>query len=612
MASRLHAQVGAPDSFRYQAIARDISGVIIPGQAISVKVGVHSSSSAGILVWEETHSLTTNVDGLYLCMIGNGTSTGAGTLLSFASIPWQSTNYYIEIAVDYNGSTIYTTMGNIQLQSVPYSFYSSNTQKINIPINALLDTDTAGCTIGKILAFDGTVWRPSAEVDPDTVNYSTYSNNANFSLLADNASNVLNSIISDTANYATNFLPYNWSIIGNSISSSQFIGSQNNSDFVFTTSAVERMRLTSGGKLGIGTINPGGQVHLSGNDGILALGTFGSGILPDSSYNTRFMWFPKKAAMRMGEISSNRWNENNIGNYSFAAGYNCQASGLYSFATGYNSVALNENCVSIGKDCSTDITSGAIVNGGSIAMGDSCIVLITRSIALGYKVVNNGGVGMGYRVKTAYGASTSAWGAYTNGDGLNSIAMGYYASNNAKATSFVFGDASSTVITANTVANQFMARASGGVIFYSDSSLTNGVQIFPGGGSWASVSDSSKKEQFKYENPEVVLQKIVGLKILSWNYKSQNKKIRHIGPMAQDFYSAFLIGENSTSICTIDMDGVTMLGIKALEKRTSILIEKLNPLEELKSELKSIDNFSSIENRINKIEGTLLTNSVEK
>ena len=57
------------------------------------------------------------------------------------------------------------------------------------------------------------------------------------------------------------------------------------------------------------------------------------------------------------------------------------------------------------------------------------------------------------------------------------------------------------------------------------------------------------------------------LSIETWNYKSQGPSIRHIGPMAQDFYRAFGVGESNRHITTIDADGVTLAAVQALCKR---------------------------------------------
>ena len=50
----------------------------------------------------------------------------------------------------------------------------------------------------------------------------------------------------------------------------------------------------------------------------------------------------------------------------------------------------------------------------------------------------------------------------------------------------------------------------------------------------------------------------------TWNYKSQDAAIRHMGPVAQDFYAAFGVGEDDTHITTIDADGVALAASQAL------------------------------------------------
>ncbi|GAB3816992.1 tail fiber domain-containing protein [Pontibacter rugosus] len=68
-----------------------------------------------------------------------------------------------------------------------------------------------------------------------------------------------------------------------------------------------------------------------------------------------------------------------------------------------------------------------------------------------------------------------------------------------------------------------------------------------------------------------MLLKVAALPITEWNYKSQTANERHIGPMAQDFYAAFRLDGigRDTTINTVDIDGVNMVAIQALEKRTT-------------------------------------------
>jgi hypothetical protein len=159
-------------------------------------------------------------------------------------------------------------------------------------------------------------------------------------------------------------------------------------------------------------------------------------------------------------------------------------------------------------------------------------------------------------------------GRFNTASGNNTTALGSYANTNNMAGSFVYSDASSATNTLAMAPNQFTVRASGGTIFYSNSTMTTGVSLAAGGGAWATISDRSKKENFETTDNEVILEKVAALPLSTWNYIAQEDSVRHMGPMAQDFHAAFGLGENNTSITTTDIDGVNMASIQALEKRT--------------------------------------------
>jgi flagellar capping protein FliD len=64
-----------------------------------------------------------------------------------------------------------------------------------------------------------------------------------------------------------------------------------------------------------------------------------------------------------------------------------------------------------------------------------------------------------------------------------------------------------------------------------------------------------------------MLEKVAVLPLSTWNYKSQDASIRHIGPMAQDFKAAFGVGETDTGITTVDADGVALAAIQGLNEK---------------------------------------------
>jgi hypothetical protein len=132
--------------------------------------------------------------------------------------------------------------------------------------------------------------------------------------------------------------------------------------------------------------------------------------------------------------------------------------------------------------------------------------------------------------------------------------------------------------------NQFAVRASGGTRIFSNSSATIGVRLPPGSGTWSSVSDSTLKQNISEVDYDAILQRVAELPVSRWSYKSQAEGIEHIGPMAQDFYRLFGVGENNTTISTIDSDGIALAAIKALHEKS----KRIDKLEAEMAELKRV------------------------
>jgi hypothetical protein len=105
-------------------------------------------------------------------------------------------------------------------------------------------------------------------------------------------------------------------------------------------------------------------------------------------------------------------------------------------------------------------------------------------------------------------------------------------------------------------------------VFIVGTTGTNGNGAYlSGGGTWTNTSDRNKKENFVNVNGEAMLAKLDKLPILQWNYKGESPSIRHIGPMAQDFYHIFAVGNDSLSISTIDPAGIALAAVKELNKK---------------------------------------------
>jgi hypothetical protein len=115
--------------------------------------------------------------------------------------------------------------------------------------------------------------------------------------------------------------------------------------------------------------------------------------------------------------------------------------------------------------------------------------------------------------------------------------------------------------------NSFSARATGGVFFYTNTALSAGAYLWPGASAWSAVSDSTKKRNIRLVDTKSVLDKVAALPIKQWSYKAQDPSVEHIGPMAQDFWNLFHLGEDSLGISTIDPDGIALAAIQELAKR---------------------------------------------
>ena len=116
--SGLYAQ--APFAFKYQGVARNNSGNALANQAITARLTIHDLTPTGTIVYQETHSVTTSLFGLYNLNLGQG-SVNSGT---FSAITWSNGAKYVEQEVNFGSG--FNSMGTSQFLSVPYALYAAN------------------------------------------------------------------------------------------------------------------------------------------------------------------------------------------------------------------------------------------------------------------------------------------------------------------------------------------------------------------------------------------------------------------------------------------------------------------------------------------------------
>jgi trimeric autotransporter adhesin len=73
---------------------------------------------------------------------------------------------------------------------------------------------------------------------------------------------------------------------------------------------------------------------------------------------------------------------------------------------------------------------------------------------------------------------------------------------------------------------------------------------------------------------EDLLNRVRVLPITTWSMIGDDQRTRHMGPVAEDFFAAFGLGLGETAIGLGDIDGVSLAGVQALERRSAELRER--------------------------------------
>ncbi len=121
----------APQGIPYQAVMRNADGSVMASSAVSLTFMIHDGAANGTVVYQESHALTSNAQGLVSCVVGSGVVSQG----NFAQINWGGGAKFLQVMM---GST---DLGTQQMLSVPYSLYSETT---NVSVSATGDTLTIG------------------------------------------------------------------------------------------------------------------------------------------------------------------------------------------------------------------------------------------------------------------------------------------------------------------------------------------------------------------------------------------------------------------------------------------------------------------------------------
>lgn len=251
------------------------------------------------------------------------------------------------------------------------------------------------------------------------------------------------------------------------------------------------------------------------------------------------------------------------GSATVGGGANNSASGGAATVGGGTGNTASNAYATVGGGLNNETSgSSAVIGGGS------------QNIASGLRSTIPGGSN-----NTASGSYTFAAGQDATAAGDNSIAIGTNVSVSAD-SAFAWSDGSGPLFSIGSD-NTFNLKANAGFRFWTTANHGDniGARLPANSSAWTTLSDSTRKHRYGVVNAQEILSKVCQLPIEAWSYKADPQGYRHISPMAQDFWNAFHLGDDSLSISTIDPSGVALAAIQELAKQNEQKDKKITELE---------------------------------
>ncbi|GAB1858305.1 hypothetical protein MHTCC0001_31420 [Flavobacteriaceae bacterium MHTCC 0001] len=382
----------AQTGINYKAIIKDTNGNIVANTSVTVQFNIYQGSILPNDVYEETHMVSTDANGLVVLIIGNGTSSD-----TFADVNWEAGRHFLNVQIDIGDGLI--DLGTTEFLSVPFAKHAetagntfsgdytdlTNTPKITTPTG--LEAIDEGNGIG---------WRITGS-NPD--NYGAIGLRAIDLSYSFSTSSVFGAVGERANAFGTRTIASGFA--------SMACGDR-------TEASGDRAFASGISTVASGQSSfAGGLSCIASKIGAVALGNFtvasgpvatamGDGTEASGAYSTAFGISTKASGERTTALGSLSIAS---GNSSIAMGSSALASGDFSISAGNESEASGLTSVAVG---SSSLAAGA----NSIALGNGVRALAENSMALGNETL-------------AEGTSSFAFGSNCTASGLRSAAIGF-------------------------------------------------------------------------------------------------------------------------------------------------------------------------------------------
>ncbi len=131
----------SPQGIPYQAVMRHADGSILASSAVSLTFMIHDGTANGTVVYQESHALTSNTQGLVSCVVGNGVVSQG----NFSSINWGGGDKFLHVMMGSDASLL--DLGTQQMLSVPYALHSSSADNATTASNGFSSVSQSGDTL---------------------------------------------------------------------------------------------------------------------------------------------------------------------------------------------------------------------------------------------------------------------------------------------------------------------------------------------------------------------------------------------------------------------------------------------------------------------------------
>jgi hypothetical protein len=137
------AYAQAPQSIPYQAVVRNTDGTVMSNTALTMTFKIHDVSATGTVVYEESHTTSSNAQGLVALNVGGGLPI-TGT---FNSINWGNGAKFLHVLMNAGNGLV--DLGTQQMLSVPYALYANDiTVRVSLTGDSLFIGDQVSIVPG--------------------------------------------------------------------------------------------------------------------------------------------------------------------------------------------------------------------------------------------------------------------------------------------------------------------------------------------------------------------------------------------------------------------------------------------------------------------------------